>query len=369
LDSGSASPSVSEGRHSADPESDSEEEGPQPDVIGRKSSWMNYPTTPMMSAKHKLKAPGVLTREGDPAYRGSLDEWDSTWEATGAFDAITKIVQVFGPENVFIVSKVRPGGNMHRRMEQWLHETVDFCKETGVRKENINFVRCVDGPEGKGAASALLGLSYFVDDRIDVLRSLWEDSAGNVKNLIERHQGLLIHFAKGGYGSTPPHVDYGSIGPSMRRFYHGVPNWAGVLAQLNAGLSGPPAAKKHLLVPASAEELRNKPVRYPANSSVARAQRELPPWARGQTQMRVVQSPTAWRATSAQAPARDNAALQWTDGGRPKLVLKPRTDKAAEDAAQQPPQHRLRPTSPTVAIPARALSPSAGVRRPRVCGR
>ncbi|CAE7561910.1 unnamed protein product [Symbiodinium natans] len=88
---------------------------------------------------------------------GSLDEWDTSWEADGALDAVRKITQVFGPSNTFLVSKVRPGGAMHRRMEQWLHETMDFCNVTGVPKDNIVFVRAVDG----------LGISHFVDDKIE----------------------------------------------------------------------------------------------------------------------------------------------------------------------------------------------------------
>lgn len=41
--------------------------------------------------------------------------------------------------------------------------------------------RGAPGPDPPGAASNQLGLSHFVDDKFEVLRSLWEDPAGNVR--------------------------------------------------------------------------------------------------------------------------------------------------------------------------------------------
>eukprot|EP00439_Symbiodinium_sp_Y106_P022781 s2332_g2.t2 len=156
--------------------------------LSRRFSWSEYPTTPLfldMSAD-KPKAPGtqprigidiggVLTRQGDRTYMGPLDEWDTTWEADGALDAVGKIAQVFGPSNTFLVSKVSPGKSMHRRMEQWLHETMDFCEVTGVPKDNIVFVSAVSGTQGKGVVCERLGISHFVDDKIEVLKSVFED--------------------------------------------------------------------------------------------------------------------------------------------------------------------------------------------------
>ncbi|CAE7910833.1 unnamed protein product, partial [Symbiodinium necroappetens] len=157
---------------------------------------LEYPTTPLfltMSAD-KPKAPGtqprigidiggVLTRQGDRTYMGPLDEWDTTWEADGALDAVGKIAQVFGPSNTFLVSKVSPGKSMHRRMEQWLHETMDFCEVTGVPKDNIVFVSAVSGTQGKGVVCERLGISHFVDDKIEVLKSVFEDEANSIFSL------------------------------------------------------------------------------------------------------------------------------------------------------------------------------------------
>lgn len=213
--------------------------------LSRRFSWSEYPTTPLfltMSAD-KPKAPGtqprigidiggVLTRQGDRTYMGPLDEWDTTWEADGALDAVGKIAQVFGPSNTFLVSKVSPGKSMHRRMEQWLHETMDFCEVTGVPKDNIVFVSAVSGTQGKGVVCERLGISHFVDDKIEVLKSVFEDEAGNSRHLVERFQGLLFHFAKGGHTNVAPTTDMSQLSPMMRRVYRPVANWAQVLEQL-----------------------------------------------------------------------------------------------------------------------------------------
>ncbi|CAE7501080.1 invs [Symbiodinium sp. KB8] len=176
------------------------------DGFGRGASSNEYPTTPLfltMSAD-KPKAPGtqprigidiggVLTRQGDRTYMGPLDEWDTTWEADGALDAVGKIAQVFGPSNTFLVSKVSPGKSMHRRMEQWLHETMDFCEVTGVPKDNIVFVSAVSGTQGKGVVCERLGISHFVDDKIEVLKSVFEDELKHesLKSLPHRQQTLF----------------------------------------------------------------------------------------------------------------------------------------------------------------------------------
>jgi len=316
------------------PESDDDSPKPLPE---KRRSWSDYPTTPCFASASTAKAPGtvprigidvggVLTREGDPGYMGSLDEWDTSWEAPGAFDAVRKIVHVFGPENTFLVSKVKPGGNMHRRMEQWLHVTCRFCEVTGILKENIIFVRSIDGPEGKGVACHRYGLSHFVDDKIEVLKAVFEDEAGNSRHLVERYSGILFHFAKGGWGKMPPPVDMGELAPMMRRHYKPVANWVEVLEELRRRLPGTLQKRgMELLTPPTRAPI---PFRKPNNASADRAARSPPPWNRGV--VTAVGSPTAVRASSAQPPpgagqASNSAALQWTSSGRPKLVLKPKT--------------------------------------------
>ena len=90
----------------------------------------DYPTTPLfLESNHKPKAAGteprigidiggVLTREGDPRYRGSYEEWDSSWEADGALDSVKKIIQVFGVSNTFLVSKAGHVKSSKKRAKQ-----------------------------------------------------------------------------------------------------------------------------------------------------------------------------------------------------------------------------------------------------------
>lgn len=265
---------------------------------------------------------GVLTRDGDPSYRGSLDEWDTSWEAPGAFDAVRKIVQVFGAENTFLVSKVRPGGNMQRRMEQWLHETCDFCKVTGVLKGNIVFVRNIDGPEGKGAASCQLGLSHFIDDKLDVLKAVFEDEAGNSRHLVEKHFGILFHFGKGGWDRAPPPCDMRSLAPMMRRCYKAVANWNEVVEELRERLPGSIRRGSGILTP---------------------PRRNLIPFRKAGNAQRAIENPPPWRALerlektaptpdpTAEVPPEKGKALVWT-GGRPKLNILPKTKAPTETA-------------------------------------
>merc|ERR1712232_1207960 len=131
------------------------------------------------------------------------ERWGASWEAPGAFDAVRCVVQLFGPSNVFLVSKVRLRGNMHRDTKQWL-ETQKFCEKTGVLEGNIRFVSNVAEPNGKGVVASRLGLSHFVNDKLEVLESVFSDQAGNSGPLVQKFHGCLFHFASGGSGSIPP---------------------------------------------------------------------------------------------------------------------------------------------------------------------
>lgn len=337
-------------------ESEDDVEGGSGKQLTRRYSWSEYPTTPLFleSAANKPNAPGteprigidiggVLTREGDPRYRGSYDEWDASWEADGALDAVKKITQVFGPSNTFLVSKVRPGGRMHRRMELWLHETINFCEVTGLPKENIIFVRTVDGPTGKGVACQKLGISHFVDDKIEVLQSIFDDEAGNSRILVERYQGLLFHFSKGGFSQVPPTTDTSQLSPIMRRHYRSAANWTQVVEQLREKLPGQLYSRRDLLTPPVIRQHQPGPSRVET--------RPPGPWEKGATQ-----------SISSTNPA---AALQWSDG-RPKLVLKPRSAQAAVPVSKAPAATQPKPEAKPQPAP-KATSPdvSAATRVPR----
>ncbi|CAK9116065.1 unnamed protein product [Durusdinium trenchii] len=338
---------------------DEDVEGPSGKQFVRRYSWSEYPTTPLFleMAANKPKASGteprigidiggVLTREGDPRYRGSYDEWDESWEADGALDSVRKIVQVFGPSNTFLVSKVRPGGKMHRRMELWLHETLNFCEETGLLKENIIFVRTVDGPQGKGVVCEKLGISHFVDDKIEVLKSIFEDEAGNSRHLVERYQGLLFHFSKGGYSQVPPSIDTSQLAPIMRRHYRPAANWTQVIEQLREKLPGQLHSRRELLTP---------PVIRPPEPVMMRAE---------------TRPPGPWEKVSQSTSNNPERALQWSTDGRPKLVLKPRNPALAAPIAtapsstQQPqPKHTMK--SPEIPLrPQSQLQPQVQLQSP-----
>eukprot|EP00747_Dinoflagellata_sp_TGD_P178792 gnl/TRDRNA2_/TRDRNA2_28412_c0_seq1.p1 gnl/TRDRNA2_/TRDRNA2_28412_c0~~gnl/TRDRNA2_/TRDRNA2_28412_c0_seq1.p1 ORF type:complete len:611 (-),score=68.55 gnl/TRDRNA2_/TRDRNA2_28412_c0_seq1:242-2017(-) len=268
---------------------------------------------------------GVLTRDGDPSV--SKDEqWGVDWEAPDALEACRRLVEVFGSKNVFLVSKVRPGGSMQRKTEHWLHEVVDFCNFTGVPKESIVFVGAVDGPNGKGPAALQLGLSHFVDDKLQVLESVFSDTAGNSGHLVERHQGILFHFAKGGALKSAPQGNLDDVAPRMRKHVHGVANWREVLGKLREKL--PSALKKQGYL-----ELLTLPDRTSANGDGKKDFKGMrsspPPWSQQTAASRDV--PPPWHrsaGSTATAPA-----VQHSAGGRPKLVLKPRTEQAPASIA------------------------------------
>lgn len=314
----------------------------------------NYPCTPMRANVKRefdlekgsvprigIDIGGVLTRDGDPMFSRNA-EWNLAWEAPGAFEVVWQLVQVFGPSNVFLVSKVKPGGPMQMQIEHWLHETCKFCEITGVRRENIFFVRSMNGPDGKGVVASNLGLTHFVDDKVTCLNAVFSDECGNSGGLVSLFDGVLFHFAKGGYGHREPQVRDGDMPPEMRAHYCGVANWANLRDQLRMRLPGILWQKgNELLVPENVLKIDPNLERKakPLFASASRAAEERPPWYQGAvspTAARAASSaPTAlsWRnqtATAASSPTASRArsshpaAVQKTDGARPRLMLKTR---------------------------------------------
>jgi len=178
---------------------------------------------------------GVLTRDGEPDF-DRWSEWDLTSEAPGAFQACKEVVTLFGADNVFLVSKVRAGGPMQQRTERWLHDTVNFCERTAVKREHIIFVSSVSGQDGKGVAASCLGLSFFVDDKLAALQSVFCDPFGNSGPLVQHHEGKLFHFAKGGCGRHSPQQNLEALPPNMRRHYCPVANWFEVMEHLRRNI-------------------------------------------------------------------------------------------------------------------------------------
>jgi len=86
-----------------------------------------------------------------------------------ARDWMASLVRRIGADNVFIVSKV--GGRGERMWAQVLHES-GFYHDTGMRSENVFWVRERTGEFGKAPMVWRLQLTHFVDDRSDVLSDI-----------------------------------------------------------------------------------------------------------------------------------------------------------------------------------------------------
>jgi hypothetical protein len=82
----------------------------------------------------------------------------------GAFEALARIAPRF--EQVWLISKC--GDRVRRHTRLWLDHH-DFATRTGVPRDHIRF--CLRRPE-KAIHCAVLGITHFVDDKIDVHQAL-----------------------------------------------------------------------------------------------------------------------------------------------------------------------------------------------------
>eukprot|EP00913_Durusdinium_trenchii_P004162 g3855.t1 len=111
-------------------------------------------------------------------------------------------------------------------------------------------------------AVAALTLSFF--------HAPLSSAAGNSRHLVERYQGLLFHFSKGGYSQVPPSIDTSQLAPIMRRHYRPAANWTQVIEQLREKLPGQLHSRRELLTP---------PVIRPPEPVMMRAETRPPgPW-------------------------------------------------------------------------------------------
>jgi len=155
---------------------------------------------------------------------------EAAWEdkighaAPGALEGLRRLVQLFGDENVFLVSKVHLGGGMQHRTERWLHDTCMVCERTGLKSGNIRFCENTTGSDGKGVVAKELQLSHFVDDRLEVLESVFADPCGNSGDCVRAKRGKLFHFVR---GTLPDPADLDS---DMRPFYTSVAAWPQLLS-------------------------------------------------------------------------------------------------------------------------------------------
>lgn len=87
-------------------------------------------------------------------------------EMPGAVDAIAQLIALFGPEQVYLVSKAHK--NTEAKTLRWLARH-DFCARTGLDERHIWF--CRERPE-KAVICGWLGITHYVDDREDVLEPM-----------------------------------------------------------------------------------------------------------------------------------------------------------------------------------------------------
>lgn len=152
----------------------------------------------------------------------------SMWEVRGAIDAVCLIAELFGARNVFLVSRVRLGGNMHTMTKQCLHKPNGLLEQSKIPADNVVYVSCINGLYGKGVAAKRLGLSHFIDNKEDVLQSVFEDKCGNSGEIVERFDGILFHFASGGTGRWRPKPRL-STSPEFKSHYYAVSGWKALL--------------------------------------------------------------------------------------------------------------------------------------------
>ena len=86
----------------------------------------------------------------------------------GALDALRAITDAQRFAEVWFVSKC--GANVQRKTVEWLHAHDAFTR-TGIPEARLRF--CLHRPE-KATIARELGLTHFVDDRVDVLDAMAE---------------------------------------------------------------------------------------------------------------------------------------------------------------------------------------------------
>lgn len=128
-------------------------------------------SSPSTSSEHPAAVLGVDL--GRVVIGGDSNEDTSFWGArpmetpqiAGAFDSLRRLHELFAGR-VFVVSKA--GARVEALSRQWL-EQHGFHDTTGIGADHLNFVR---ERADKADVCAFLGITHFIDDRLDVLGHL-----------------------------------------------------------------------------------------------------------------------------------------------------------------------------------------------------
>ena len=111
----------------------------------------------------------------------------------GAQDAVIKLVEIFGQENVHVVSQVSK--RLESELAQWIY--VNFVDPSVLLEKNIHFC---EEPSGKAPICSSLGLTHFVDNRMEILSFL-----SDIPNLFLLQPS---QYELDGIQGEKPHVTY-----------------------------------------------------------------------------------------------------------------------------------------------------------------
>jgi|SRR5215831_3010847 len=112
-----------------------------------------------------LISPGDESSPDTSFIGGSLEDALRTPPYPGMFDTLPAIVRRFAP-HVWIVSKC--GARVQQRTRDWFAHH-HFFERTGIDPCQVRF--CRERPQ-KALHCAELGITHFIDDRVDVLEAM-----------------------------------------------------------------------------------------------------------------------------------------------------------------------------------------------------
>ena len=119
-----------------------------------------------------LISPGDESAPDTSFIGASIEDALRTPPYDGMFEVVPRLVSKFAAR-VWIISKCGP--RVQQRTCQWF-EQHRFFERTGIDERNVRF--CLQRPQ-KAVHCAELGITHFIDDRVDVL----EPMLGIVPNL------------------------------------------------------------------------------------------------------------------------------------------------------------------------------------------
>ena len=101
----------------------------------------------------------------------------------GAFPFLVLFGLKYGPENIFIISRVNhlPRGDSKHWVNKFVESIgiAEFPRGLGVPEENVRLVTERHGPFGKGPVCKEYGITHYIDDEPDCLWSFWADECGH----------------------------------------------------------------------------------------------------------------------------------------------------------------------------------------------